>query len=165
MSDFSKYRSLLKQIVQNDDLGQPYQSAPFYEHNEDKIKALQMEGIRLDDIVIRQRVHIRTLETQNEQLAFLLSQAPIRLAPANLMEAARSVTKYAYLSRRTFLNNIASNVFAVDGRAQRYYTIAPSPTKWVMTDLMPYGTVIYTPNEMPGMTNITLNLQDPMHGE
>jgi hypothetical protein len=125
-------------------------SAPFYDHNEAKVRALQAEGIRLDDIVCRQRAHIHTLDSKIEQLSFLLSQAPIRTAPVDLREAAHSVTKYAYINRLKFLNNVGSRIFSADGWKEPWYTIAPSPTKWVLTDLLPLNTVIYTPNAMPG---------------
>lgn len=137
-------------------------SAPFYDHNEAKVRALQAEGIRLDDIVCRQRAHIHTLDSKIEQLSFLLSQAPMRVAPVDLREAAHSVTKYAYINRLTF--RAAVRCVPISD-CERWYTIAPSPTKWVLTDLLPLNTVIYTPNAMPGMSNISVNLQDLMRGE
>lgn len=118
-------------------------AAPFYEHNEALVKHLRSE-------VSIQKAVIATLDAQNAQLVFLLSQAPIRTAPADLREAAHSVTKYAYINRKTF-RHATREVFASERWTEPYYTIAPSPTKWVMTDLMPVGTVIYSPNAMPAL--------------
>lgn len=77
-------------------------------------------------------------------LRFLLEQAPMLYAPDNRMNAVHAVTQFAYIHPATFGRMMQLAV--VDKPS---YVITPSPTKWVMTTLMPKGRVIYTPNAMP----------------
>jgi hypothetical protein len=77
-------------------------------------------------------------------LRFLLEQAPMLNAPTDLMGAAHAVTPFAYIHPDTF--GMMLRMHVVDKPS---YRIAPSPTAWIMTTLMPRGRVIYTPNKMP----------------
>ncbi len=80
-------------------------------------------------------------------LKFLLSQAPMQFAPETIERAAHSVTKYAYVHPETFkkLTGFSLLDLSIPG-----YRIAPSPTQWLGTELMPKGLVIYGPNLIPG---------------
>ena len=89
------------------------------------------------------RLHARA-DTTITQLRFLLNQAPMLIAPDDRLRAAHAITPYAYIHPKTFetLSGVSKNV--------PYFKFPPSPTKWVWTELVPEGRVIYTPNEMPG---------------
>ena len=77
-----------------------------------------------------------------QQLRFLLNRAPMLNAPDDLRSAAHAVTAFAYIHPKT-----AAKYGNVDGR--KSFHIPPSPTEWVLTELMPEGRVVFTPNEMP----------------
>ena len=93
-----------------------------------------------------------------KQLRFLLSQAPMLDAPENLSRAAHSVTKFAYIHPKTFgklTGSPSGAALQYDKVTSRpYFFVRPSPTKWVVTTLMPEKVVIYTPNPMPGIENL-----------
>jgi hypothetical protein len=87
---------------------------------------------------------IDRLDLENQQLRFLLSQAPMQTAPVDLFTAQRAVTAYAYVHPDTFETILGRRINAYGG-------IYPMrQTRWVQTVLMPKGTVIYGPNAMPG---------------
>lgn len=89
-----------------------------------------------------------TLDT----LKFLLSQAPMIDAPTDRFNAARAVTKYAYIHPTT-LAKLATYTCTIK-HGQPWITLAPSPTRWISTTLMPEGRVIYTPNAIPGLEKL-----------
>lgn len=91
-------------------------------------------------------------ETENRQLKFLLSQAPMIDAPVDLFNAGRAVTKYAYVNPKTFAK-FTKGAYAPKGSAP-FIQVRPSSTKWVITSLMPEGTVLYTPNSLPGIEKL-----------
>jgi hypothetical protein len=86
-----------------------------------------------------------------DQLRFLLEQAPMIDAPIELSRAAHSVTKYAYVHPITFakFTNDGASASRDQVNPRPYFLIRPSPTRWVVTTLMPKGRVIFTPNAMP----------------
>lgn len=86
------------------------------------------------------------------QLRFLLSQAPMLDAPTDLGAAAHSVTKFAYVHPKTFAT-FTKGAYSPKSSAP-YVQIRPSPTKWIITTLMPEGVVIYTSNPLPGIEKL-----------
>ena len=86
------------------------------------------------------------------QLRFLLNEAPMMDMPRGLDRLAHSVTRYAYVNPKTFAD-ATSGVYAA-AVARPYIFIRPSPTKWVMTTLMPEGRVIFSQSPLPGIENI-----------
>lgn len=91
-------------------------------------------------------------EIENKQLRFLLSQAPMQDAPKDLFTAGRAVTKYAYVNPKTFAK-FTSGAYTPKSNAP-YIQVRPSPTKWVISSLMPENQVIYTPNPLPGVERL-----------
>lgn len=91
-------------------------------------------------------------EVENKQLRFLLSQAPMIDAPADLFNAGRAVTKYAYVHPKTFAAFTKGSYAPLTSAP--YVRIKPSGTKWVITSLMPEKQVIYTPNALPGIEKL-----------
>jgi hypothetical protein len=89
---------------------------------------------------------------ENKQLRFLLSQAPMIDAPQELSRAAHSVTKFAYVHPKT-LAAFTRGAYSPQG-SEPFIRIRPSPTKWVMTSLMPENVVIYSQNPMPMLEKI-----------
>jgi len=112
---------------------------PLYAHNE--------------DVILRMKADLRRLEAENIQLRFLLNQAPMLNAPENIERAAHAVTKFAYAQPATFRNIIGWDpvTFLHEGRSSPPLRIAPSPTEWILTNLVPLGRVIYSPNLIPGL--------------
>jgi hypothetical protein len=111
-------------------------------------------------LAVPQPVHQRTVvavsantesKMVTEQLRFLLSQVPMREAPKDLFEARRSVTPFAYVHPKTW-SKFTHMVENLECRA--YFSLGGSPTKWVVTSLMPEGTAVYTPNAMPGIEKL-----------
>ena len=95
--------------------------------------------------------HVSSKVVEN-QLRFLLSQAPMIDAPADLFNAGRAVTKFAYVHPKTFAA-FTKGAYAPKSSAP-YVQISPSRTKWVMTTLMPEKVVIYTSNPLPGIEKL-----------
>lgn len=94
-----------------------------------------------------------TSDVMVKQLSFLLEQAPMLDAePIDLRRMKGMVTSYAYVHPVTFSK-------MTDGKtsiaATGFTTITPSPTKWVVTSLMPKGRIILTPNAMPFLEKVT----------
>lgn len=81
------------------------------------------------------------------QLKFLLSQAPMHMAPEDRFRATQATAKFAYIHPKTFVQYQERPVTA-------YGKVVGSPTKWVMTSLMPEGQVIYSPNPIPGIEKL-----------
>ena len=95
--------------------------------------------------------HVSSKVVEN-QLRFLLSQAPMIDAPADLFNAGRAVTKFAYVHPKTFAA-FTKGAYAPKSSAP-YVQISPSRTKWVITTLMPEKVVIYTSNPLPGIEKL-----------
>ena len=93
-----------------------------------------------------------TAKVAADQLRFLQSQAPMIDAPADLFNAGRAVTKFAYVHPKTFAA-FTKGAYAPKSSAP-YVQISPSRTKWVMTTLMPEKVVIYTSNPLPGIEKL-----------
>ena len=87
-----------------------------------------------------------------KQISFLLSQAPMMDAPDGLERAAHSVTKFAYVNPKTFAK-FTRGAYSPKTSAP-FVRIKPSPTKWVLTTMMPEDRVIYTPNPIPGLEKL-----------
>ena len=85
---------------------------------------------------------VRKSVSEKDQLKFLLSQAPMIDWQPDFPR--RSVTPYAYVHPKT----IASAARFVSGP---FLMFPPSPTKWLLTSLMPEGRVIFSPNVFPGL--------------
>jgi hypothetical protein len=87
-----------------------------------------------------------------KQLSFLLEQAPM-MDVAQFSDFTRlqdSRAPYAYIHPSTFAQ-ITNGRVPVKGAV----TVIPrSPTRWVVTSLMPVGRVIFTPNAMPFIEKI-----------
>lgn len=92
----------------------------------------------------------KSLFASREQLKFLLSQAPIIEAPMTDYEfrsrLRASTIAFAYVNPKT-----VQFLFDVGKPVPPYIKIPTSATKWVLTEWMPVGTVIFSPNAMPGM--------------
>ena len=86
------------------------------------------------------------LSIESKAREFLLSQAPMIAAPLDRFTPSRSVTKFAYVHPTT-LERFGGNCITP---GIPWVTFLPSATKWILTPLMPLGSVIYSPNPMPG---------------
>lgn len=91
-----------------------------------------------------------------KQLRFLLSQAPMLDAPLDAFSAGRAVTKFAYIHPKTFSKFyfVPIVLFPKTRAFPAYVLVPPSPTRWVVTTLMPEGRVLYTPNALPGIEKL-----------
>ena len=90
--------------------------------------------------------------TDSKQLQFLLDQAPMIDFDANFNRLNSSVTAYAYVHPKTIA---PMTMYARHSKKIAPYVMFPgSPTRWVVTTLMPEGRVIYTPNQMPGIEKL-----------
>jgi hypothetical protein len=80
------------------------------------------------------------------QLKFLLEQAPmLDAAPIDFMRLSDMRAPYAYAHPITFAQMSQGRVPVTKG-----FTVVPrSPTRWVVTTLMPVGRILLTPNAMP----------------
>lgn len=77
-----------------------------------------------------------------EQLRFLLSQAPLMDAPKSDRDFMNLRVKFAYIHPKT-----ATKVPAILVSIRQ----EKNPNgQWILTELMPEGGVIYSPNPMPG---------------
>ena len=92
------------------------------------------------------------LEPQISQLKFLLASAPMIDAPnkseaRERLQASRS--PFAYIHPKTMAG------LSLSAHPIRGFMVFPgSPTKWVLTSLMPEGRVIYSPLPIPGLEKI-----------
>lgn len=91
--------------------------------------------------------HYRQATVAISQLKFLLSQAPMHMAPEDRFRATQSTAKFAYIHPKTFVKYQEHPVRA-------YGKVVGSQTKWVMTSLMTEGHVIYSPNPIPGIEKL-----------
>lgn len=86
-----------------------------------------------------------------KQLQFLLEQAPMIEAPTTLHRLQEMrYNNFAYIHPFTLAK--ASN-----GKAEpkgHICVFTPSPTKWVVTSIMPKDRVIFTPNPIPGIEKL-----------
>jgi len=95
---------------------------------------------------------IQQLEASIRQLRFLLSQAPMLTAPKTLQEAMVSQAPFAYIHPKTFAGLSPGKWM---GALDTYWGSVPgSPSRWIITSLMPEDRVIYSPNALPGMDKI-----------
>ena len=79
---------------------------------------------------------------------FLLSQAPMLEVPAHSpCFAARVTTPFAYIHPETIKPLLQGYV----SPGAKYALIPPSPSKWIITELMPKGSIILSPNPAPGL--------------
>src|ERR1035437_8324776 len=111
------------------------------------------ERVTNRELVCKLQERVQVLRTcadeQNRvvrRVEFLLSQAPLQHAPTDYNRASCAVTKYAYVHPMTWQKFTGD--YSATPQVKR---ISMSPTKWVLTFLMPEGTVIYSPNAMPGL--------------
>ena len=90
-----------------------------------------------------------SLSARLVQVKFLLSQAPVIQPTLDLLR--RSITPFAYIHPKTFdiLTTPYRGVSGKDSGNRWVCTISPSPTRFVLTDLMPEGGVIFSPNAIP----------------
>lgn len=89
----------------------------------------------------------------NQQLMFLLSQAPMQNAPTEVMQARKAVTRYAYISPKAFMK-LGFNSLPFKANETGKVVLNSSfenSTTWIITPLMPEYGVIYGPNLMPGI--------------
>ena len=86
--------------------------------------------------------------TDSKQLKFLLSQAPMVDFVPQLERVKASRAKYAYVHPKTIA--CMSRYATQANLCTPFVLFAGSPTKWIVTSLMPEDRVIYTPNPMPG---------------
>jgi len=87
------------------------------------------------------------------QLKFLLASAPMIDAPKPLDAAGwfrRSVTSFGYIHPRTMAQYRSSTGSILHG----FMILPGSPTKWILTSLMPEGRVIFSPLAIPGLEKI-----------
>lgn len=86
------------------------------------------------------------------QLKFLLESAPMIDAPVDKFAVMAVRSPFAYIHPKTLAKySTTQNISRPD---LVYARFAPSPTKWVLTHLMPEGRVIYSPNPLPGLENL-----------
>lgn len=102
----------------------------------------------LEEDIQRWRIaELIDLRVRVKQLSFLLSQAPMHMAPEDRFRATQSSAPFAYIHPKTFVQYQECPVRA-------YGKVVGSKTKWVMTSLMPEGHVIYSPNPIPGIEKL-----------
>ena len=89
---------------------------------------------------------VRKPISENDQLKFLLSQAPMIDWQPDFPQ--RSITPYAYVHPKTLASAPAARW---EAPGNSYVTFPPFPTKWLLTSLMPEGRVIFSPNVFPGL--------------
>ena len=96
---------------------------------------------------------LRVLGEQTDRankLQFLLEQAPMMDINPNGYEMRSrlraSTIAFAYVNAKTMVSLID-----VGKPAPPYIKIPGSPTKWILTPLIPEGKVIFSPNRMPGL--------------
>ena len=121
--------------------------------NRQRVRDLKTTISHRDELLDLKRETISMQNRALHQIQFLLDQAPMQNAPANLMLAAHAVTKYAYVHPNTYCKFTNWRFGALDrtrGVELQSRLISPSPTQWILTSLMPEGRVIFTPNEIPG---------------
>jgi hypothetical protein len=82
------------------------------------------------------------------QLKFLLSQAPMIDAPTDMARIVASKSPYAYVHPKTLAKFVKVCIH------KPMVQFLPSPTRYVVTSLMPEGRIIYTPNPIPGLEKI-----------
>ena len=89
-----------------------------------------------------------------EQAKWLLTQASLlevpRLFPGGPFESSwmrKSSVPYGLMHPKTF----AEATGLPFSNTSTFRVINPSPTKWALTELLPEGTMILTPNIMPGL--------------
>jgi hypothetical protein len=110
-------------------------------------------GAAVDPLQLRLQQATANLELLSDmrvkvsQLKFLLSQAPMHMAPEDRFRATQSSAPFAYIHPKTFVQYQERPVRA-------YGKVVGSKTKWVMTSLMPEGHVIYSPNPIPGIEKL-----------
>lgn len=96
-----------------------------------------------------------------QQLKFLLSQAPLIDAPSDfLRRMSGSVTKFGYIHPLTmakFQSTVETATLVQKRKTSKpasaagYITIGSSPTRWVLTTLMPEDRIIFSQNPLPGL--------------
>jgi hypothetical protein len=93
------------------------------------------------------------LEAQIKQLKFLLAIAPMIDAPTKYdarMWFARAQAPFGYIHPKT----MAHYAHPMDKTPHGMALVPGSPTKWVLTSLMPEGRVILSPLPAPGLEKI-----------
>lgn len=89
---------------------------------------------------------IEAQRTEINQLKFLLASAPMIDAPNERIRYACGVSPFAYIHPKTIAK------YAMSAVPQSVWLKFPgSPTKWILTSLMPEDRVIYSPLPMPGL--------------
>lgn len=92
-------------------------------------------------------------QSEIKQLKFLLSQSPMIDFQPDPERFTTSRTLYAYVHPITLAKASSSASCAV-GHGRGYIRFPGSPTKWILTSLMPQNRVIYSPNPIPGIEKI-----------
>ena len=141
----SKIGQINDDIVWVEESTAPLQPLYFVRHTNDSFSVAKPQPSLYPKIDPMPRVVAKTV-------SFLLSQAPMMDAPDSLERAAHSVTRFAYVHPKTFAKFTRGAYSPKTGAP--YVQIRPSPTKWVLTTLMPEDRVIYTPNPIPGLEKI-----------
>ena len=85
------------------------------------------------------------------QFEFLLSQAPMIDAPTDKARLEASRTAYAYISPETFRSfaKFSSEAQCAISHGRSWFTAPSSPTRYVITKLMPDSRIIYSSNPIP----------------
>lgn len=94
-----------------------------------------------------------------DQTKFLLSQAPLMNLPTDVCRLQGSVIKYAYVNPITFAKVAKRQGYAGPADEDWGAQVSGSPTQWVFTPLLPEGTVIFSPNQMPGLAELEAELE------
>lgn len=92
------------------------------------------------------------LQSAVKQLKFLLASAPMIDAPTEKAWLQASQSPFAYVHPKTFATML--DVMHVQCRPRFFVVFPGSPTKWVLTSLMPEGRVLYSPLAVPGIEKI-----------
>jgi hypothetical protein len=91
-------------------------------------------------------------ESTIKQLKFLLASAPMVNVPTNVLEARQWVrtarSLFAYIHPMTMAK------ITFDPIKGSFMVFPGSPTKWVLTSLMPERRVIFSPLAIPGLEKI-----------
>jgi hypothetical protein len=105
----------------------------------------------IDSLIFAQQEMGRILDfvrQDKEKAAFLLENGALVDAPSELYRAMHAITPYAYIHPKTLAKLVGG---CTTYPTHPWIFLSPSPTRWVSTDLMPEGRVIYSPNAMPGL--------------
>jgi hypothetical protein len=102
---------------------------------------------------VRRRLEAAKLRVK--QLEFLVAQLPIVNLPyadADMLDRlARGTAQFAYVNPATWQKIIRAN----DSPTYGWTKISPKcPTKFVLTEMIPEGGIVFTPNKMPGIEGL-----------